>query len=110
MPFVQAGASIQFYPGYESEASTSTGSTAYKITYENYHPWSLYGRVGYEHFINTVIGLQYYIGYSHSAYKYDYTVDYTAGGTDYTAWADSNGGSFIAGVGLLIHLTRNKSK
>jgi hypothetical protein len=110
MPFVQAGTGITFYPGYDNEVTYSTGIGNYNVKYESYTPWFVYGRAGYEHFINTIIGLQFYIGYSHSDSQYDYTVDYDSGGGDYTGYSESNGGNFQFGAGLLIHLTCDKKK
>lgn len=110
MPFAQVNFGINFYPGYESEYSSS-GGTAYTQKYSNYRPWSAGVRVGYEHFFNSAVGIQYYIGYSHSSTDYDYEVKYTGGGgTDYTGHYESDGGNVNFGAGLVIHLNCDKKK
>ena len=112
MPFGQVNFGITFYPGLET-TYTYSGPSPYtqKTKYENYVPWNVGARLGYEHFLNNVIGIQYYIGYSHNSYDYDYEVNYTSGGgTDYTGHYESDAGSINFGAGLLIHLNCNKKK
>jgi hypothetical protein len=103
-PFAQIDGGIMFYPGYKTTYSNS-GGTEYTAEYKNYHPIHLGARVGYEHFINTVVGIEYYLGYQHSFYNYDYFVDYKgATGTDYSSSYKSNSGNLTFGAGLVIHL------
>lgn len=112
MPFGQVNFGITFYPGYEN-TYTYNGPSPYtqKTKYENYVPWNVGARLGYEHFLNNVIGIQYYIGYYHSSYDYDYEVTYTSGsGTNYTGHYESNGGNINFGAGLMFHLNYDKKK
>jgi hypothetical protein len=108
MPFAEVNAGISFYPGYKGEYTPSTG-TGYTYKYEKYSPWNAGAKFGYEHFINSVIGLQYYVGYTYNKYKYNTAYDY-ATGTDptYTYKSSSNNISF--GAGLQIHLDCKKDK
>lgn len=107
-PFVWLGGGIGFYPS--DEATYKNTPTTYEYTYKtkNYVTWNFGPRVGYEHFFNSHLGLQYYIGYnySHSSYKYDY--DYTLGGTDYSYKTKYNSGGISFGVGVLMHLECKK--
>jgi hypothetical protein len=64
-------------------------------------------QLGYEHYLNPTIGLQYYVGYSFDAYSYDTKYDYVTGtDPDYTYKSYYHGFSF--GVGLQIHLSPEK--
>lgn len=108
MPWAEVNAGISFYPGYKGEYTPSTG-TGYKYEYKKYHPWNAGVKVGYEHFINSVIGIQYYVGYSYSQYKYDTFYDYPSI-PDVTYAYKSNSSNINFGVGLQIHLECNKKK
>jgi hypothetical protein len=108
MPFAQVNAGITFYPGYKGEYKPSTG-TGYTYEYKKYHPLSFGAQFGYEHFINPVIGIQYYIGYSYSKYKYDTFYDYPST-PDQTYFYESSSHNINFGVGLQIHLDCDKKK
>jgi hypothetical protein len=103
-PYVLINAGISFYPSYSGSYKPSTGS-AYDYSYKKYTSWNAGIQLGYEHFINSTIGIQYYVGYTYRYYKTTSETDYTSGtGTDYTSdyLSKRNGISF--GVGLQIHL------
>jgi hypothetical protein len=103
-PFVQISAGISFYPSYSSKYTPSTGS-AYDYSYKKYSSWEASIQLGYEHFINSVIGLQYYVGYHYRYYKTTGETDYTSGtSTDYTSDSLSKRNGIVFGVGLQIHL------
>lgn len=106
MPYVQFNAGIALYPLYSGTYTPSSGS-AYTYKYDSYSSWNVGLQIGYEHYLNPFIGLQYYVGYSFSHYKYTTAYDY-ATGTDYT-YTSSNGSHGIDfGVGLQIHLGGSK--
>ena len=102
MPFIYIYAGTSFYPDYTSTYSTNTGYS-YTYKYKKYSPWNAGAQIGYEHFLNSAIGLQYYVGYSFSHYQqtseYDYKTD-----TDYTYDSKSNNHGISFGVSLQIHL------
>lgn len=108
MPFAQVNANITFYPGYKGEYTPGTG-TGYKYEYKKYHPLSFGAQFGYEHFINPVIGIQYYLGYSYSKYKYDTFYDYPSS-PDVTYFYESSSHNINFGAGLQIHLDCDKKK
>ena len=120
------------FPTVENESNSS--GTKYTYKYKKYSSWNAGAQIGYEHFLNSAIGLQYYLGYSFSHYQTISEYDYPTG-TDYTydsqlaaqrpsaasharilgrgiclrGKSNSNGISF--GVGLQIHLDwLNKKK
>ena len=105
MPFVQLNAGISFYPGYKSEFKSPTGSSSSET--KDYHPLSAGAQFGYEHFMNAVIGIQYYIGYSynHSDYK---SVYHSPPNPDITYNYKNNSHTINFGVGLVIHLDCRK--
>ncbi len=105
-PYIHAYVQKSLYPLYEGESIPSPGS-GYKYKYTNYSPINAGIQVGYEHYLNPTVGLQYYIGYSFYTYSYDTEYDYSTG-TDptYNSKYYSHGISF--GVGLQIHLNREK--
>jgi hypothetical protein len=102
MPFIYIYAGTSFYPDYTSTYSTNTGYS-YTYKYKKYSTWNAGAQIGYEHFLNSAIGLQYYVGYSFSHYQqtseYDYKTD-----TDYTYDSKSNNHGISFGVSLQIHL------
>ena len=106
MPWTEVNTGISFYPGYKGEYTPSTG-TGYKYEYKKYHPWNAGVKVGYEHFINPTIGIQYYVGYSYSQYKYDTFYDYPSI-PDVTYEYKSNSSNINFGVGLQVHLMCTK--
>jgi len=106
MPWAEVNAGINFYPGYKGEYTPSTGES-YKWEYKKYHPFNAGVKIGYEHFINSVIGIQYYIGYNYNKYKYDTFYDYTSI-PDVTYTYESSSSNINFGVGLQIHLECNK--
>lgn len=108
MPFAQVNAGITFYPGYKGEYKPSTG-TGYTYEYKKYHPLNFGAQIGYEHFVNSVIGIQYYAGYSYSKYKYDTFYDYPSS-PDVTYFYESSNHNINFGVGLQIHLDCDKKK
>lgn len=109
MPFVQVDAGIDFVPGYKYDYTTSTGTNNYTEKYKNYTSWNTGIQVGYEHFFNEIIGIQYSVGYSFSSYKYTSNVDYASASlTDYSSTYKNNSSNVDFNVGLAIHLACNK--
>ena len=107
MPFTEVNAGINFYPAYKGTSTFSNGG--YEFSYDSYNSWNASIGIGYEHFINEVIGIQYFLGYNYSYSKYDTFFDYSSG-TDYT-YTNKNNLSYINfGVGLEIHLVCSKKK
>lgn len=109
MPFIHIYTGTSFYPDYSSTYSNSYG-TKYTYRYKKYSVWNAGAQVGYEHFLNSAIGLQYYVGYSFSHYNTTSEYDYPTG-TDYSYDSKSNYHGISFGVGLQIHLdwlNRNK--
>jgi hypothetical protein len=106
MPFAEANVGISFYPGYKGEYIPNTG-TGYTYTYNNYRPFNAGARIGYEHFLNSFVGLQYYVGYNHSSYDYEYTYDFPSS-PDQTYTYKSSSNSITFGVGLQVHLDCKK--
>jgi hypothetical protein len=101
-PFVHVSAGISFYPIYSYTYTPSSGS-GYTQKYDTYFPWNVGIKIGYEHYLNPTIGLEYYIGYAYYHYKSSTTYDY-ATGTDYTYNSTSHDHDIQFGVGLQIHL------
>lgn len=108
MPYAQINGGINFYPSYSGEYTPSTG-ISYKYDFDKYSSWSAGAQLGYEHFINQVIGLQYYIGYGYSYYKSTTMYDYSSG-TDYSYSSKSTSHGINFGAGLQIHLECTKKK
>jgi hypothetical protein len=109
MPYVHVNVGTSFYPDYSSSYSSSSGSE-YTYRYKKYSTWNAGLQIGYEHFVNSVIGLQYYLGYSFSYYNTTSEYEYAAG-TKYSYDSKSNNHGISFGVGLQIHLdwlNRNK--
>jgi len=110
LPFLQPMAGIYFYPGYKYTYTSSSGN-ANTTEYEGYTPWTLGLQLGYEQFLNNVIGLQFTVGYNYWNYDYDYNVKYTSGpGTNYTGHYESHSNDISIGVGLAVHLASLKKK
>ncbi|HKC36378.1 MAG TPA: outer membrane beta-barrel protein [Chitinophagaceae bacterium] len=107
-PYAEVNAGVSFYPGYKGTYTPSTGS-GYEYSYDKYTSWNAGFKIGYEHFINPVIGIQYYIGYNYSYYKYDLFYDYTSA-TDYTNTNKNTSSNINFGAGLAIHLACDKKK
>ena len=107
-PFAEVDAGTTFYPSYKGTYSPSTG-TGYEYSYDKYNSWNAGLKIGYEHFINQLIGIEYYIGYSYSWYRYSQFYDYTTG-TDYTYTYKNHSNNINFGAGLEIHLQCNKKK
>ncbi len=109
MPFLQVNTGINFVPGYKYDYTTSTGSNDYTEKYNSYTSWNAEAQLGYEHFINEIIGIQYALGYSYRYYKYTTSVDFVSSGlTDYASSYKNNSGSINFTVGLAIHLSCKK--
>jgi len=108
MPFVQLNAGISLYPGYKGEYNPSTG-TGYTYETEDYHPLYAGVQFGYEHFLNTVLGLQYYIGYSYSHSDYN-TVYHYPSSPDISYNNTNNNHNINFGVGLVLHFECTKKK
>jgi hypothetical protein len=109
-PYIHVNAAINLYPGYKNEY-TSSGGTAYTYTYDKYSSWNAGVAIGYEHFLNSVIGFYYALGYAYSSYNTTAMLDYTSGsGTDYTTDQDYNSHNINVNVGLAIHLASLKKK
>ena len=109
MPFVYINTGTSFYPDHSSTYSNSSG-TKYTYKYKKYSSWNAGAQIGYEPFLNSAIGLQYYLGYSFSHYQTTSEYDYPTG-TDYTYDSKSNSNGISFGVILQIHLDwLNKKK
>jgi len=106
-PYVQVNAGASFYPSYKGTYTPSTG-TGYDYKYKTYSSWNLGLMLGYEHFLNSFVALQYYVGYGFSSYKTTSEYDY-ASGTDPTYDYSSKTNSLEFGVGLQIFLDKKKS-
>jgi len=100
--FVHVSAGFSLYPVYTYTYTPSDGS-GYTSKYEKYFPWNLGLRIGYEHYLNTTIGLEFYIGYTYTHSKYDNAYDYPTA-EDYTYNYASNDNGITIGAGLQIHL------
>jgi hypothetical protein len=107
-PYIQVNTGLNFYPGYKSTYTPNTG-TGYKVTYDKYTSWNAGAAVGYEHFLNAVIGFFYTLGYSYNHNNYEYTYDYVSG-TDFTGKSESHSHNITFAVGLNIHLQSLKKK
>jgi len=107
-PFAEINPGVSFYPGYKGTYRPSTGN-GYEYSYDKYTAWNGGVKIGYEHFINPVIGIEYYIGYNYSHYNYDVFYNFDTG-TDYTTTYKSNSSNINFGAGLMIHLECNKKK
>jgi outer membrane protein W len=105
-PFVHVNVGINLYPKY-SGTYTPISGTGYNYKYKTYSSWNAGLQVGYEHFLNSHIGLQYYIGYSFSYSKYSYEYVYTSG-SNYVYNYKYNSHGITLGVGLQIHLTKKE--
>jgi hypothetical protein len=107
--FVHVSVGFSLYPvySYTSTPSSGTGSTE---KYDKYFPWNAGLKIGYEHYLNPVIGLEFYVGYTYYHSDSSYTYDYATGPhTTYTY--KSNEHDFVFGAGLQIHLeTLTKKK
>ena len=105
-PYVHASVQTSLSPLYSGDYIPSSG-TGYTYKYTNYNTISAGLQIGYEHYLNPTLGLQYYVGYSFSSSSYKYQYDYPTG-TDpvYNNKSYSHGVSF--GVGLQIHLSPAK--
>ncbi len=106
-PYVQAGTSIALYPSYTSTYTQANGN-GYTYKLDKYSSWQADITLGYEHYLNPVIGLYYYVGYLYSRYTSDYTYDYVVG-SDYSYKNKESGSAFEFGLGLQIHLGPKKS-
>lgn len=102
MPYVHAYLGTSLYPVYSGHYENS-GGTEYDYSYTRYSSFNGGIQVGMERFLNSAIGLQYYIGYSfsHSSYEYDY--DYEDG-SDYSYDYKSTSHGLSVGIGIQIHL------
>ena len=110
MPYLRLITGLSFYPSDNGESYNSTNTYHYTYKTKNYLSWNLGPQIGYEHFFNQHIGLQYYIGYNYNHYKYKYDYDYSIGGTDYVYTVNSHSSSISFGVGLQIHMDCDKNK
>jgi hypothetical protein len=110
MPYLRLVTGLSFYPSDNGESYNSTNTYHYTYKTKNYLYWNLGPQLGYEHFLNQHIGLQYYIGYNYSHSKYKYVYDYSIGGTDYTYTVNSHSSNITFGVGLNIHMDGDKNK
>jgi hypothetical protein len=102
MPYVHVSAGTSLYPSYGGHYETSN-DYEYDYSYKSYSSWNAGVQLGYEHFVNSVIGLQYYVGYSFSHYSYEYKYEYPDS-PDYTSDYKSTSHGLNVGVGIQIHL------
>lgn len=105
-PYVHAYVQANVYPFYSGESIPSSG-TGYTYKYAKYRIIYAGLQIGYEHYLNPTIGLQYYVGYTFNSYSYDTEYDYPTGiDPFYTYKYYSHAVNF--GVGLQIHLSPEK--
>jgi len=110
-PWVETSAGISTNPGKSENTNTMIASG-----YENdsrSNNWNAGANLGYSHFINSSIGLQYFIGYRH--YHYSSNTDVKPNpGAAYSYETTSNTNNINFGVGLQIHIpsasVKNKNK
>jgi hypothetical protein len=110
MPYLRLMTGLSFYPSDNGEGYNSTNTYHYTYKSKNYFSWNISPQIGYEHFFNQHIGLQYYIGYSYYKNKSKYDYDYTVGGTNYSYTYNSHYSYINFGAGLNIHLACDKKK
>jgi outer membrane protein W len=106
MPYVQVGFGISLYPKYSGTYTPSSG-TGYDYGYKTYFAWNASVQVGYEHFLNPHVGLQFYVGYSFNHYKNSYEYKYPDSPSYISNYKSTNHG-IAAGVGVSIHLTKKE--
>jgi len=105
-PYIHAYVQASLYPIYSGDYISNPG-TGYEYEYSNYKAFYAGFQVGYEHYLNPSIGLQYYVGYTLNSYSYKTKYDYPTG-TDLTYDNKSYSHGFSFGVGLQLHLSRDK--
>ncbi|MBN1938748.1 MAG: outer membrane beta-barrel protein [Candidatus Aminicenantes bacterium] len=102
MPYIHAYISTSLYPSYGGHYETNSGYE-YDYGYESYSYWGGGVQLGYEHFVNSAIGLQYYVGYSFSRYSYEYKYEYPDRDDQLSEYKSTSNGLTV-GVGIQIHL------
>ena len=102
MPFAEASFQVSFYPENKSMSYTN-GIRNYTAIFKSYLPKNAGARIGYEHFLNRHIGLQYTLGFSYTEYSYKVTYDYVAS-NDASFKDNYSSIGITGGLGLVIHL------
>jgi len=102
VPYVHLSVGTSLYPSYSGHYETGDGYE-YDYSYKSYSSWGAGLQLGYEHFLNPSIGLQYYVGYSFSHYSYETEYDYETG-EDYSYNYKNNSHGLSVGIGIQIHL------
>ncbi len=109
MPFTEVNAGINFYPGYKEILSFNGGRT--EESYDGYSSWNVGARIGYEHLINEIIGILYYMGYSYSYSKFDILFNYSGPPANTSSiMLKNHSNNIIFGVVLQIHFACAKKK
>lgn len=107
-PFVQINTGLNFYPGYKS-TYTPTSGIGYTSKYDSYTSWNAGAQLGYEHFLNSVIGLFYTLGYSYYHTNSTYLTTYT-NATTYSSTNKTHSSNINFEIGLNVHLPSLKGK
>ncbi len=106
-PWVEANAGISTSPGKSDYSNTiSMNSTENDSRSNN---WNAGVNLGYSHFINSVIGFQYYVGYrhSHSSGGSDVT---PSPGTPYSFKTTTDNNNINFGLGFQVHIPSSVAK
>jgi hypothetical protein len=100
--FVHVSAGFNLYPVYSYTYTPSSG-TGYTQKYDKYFPWNASLRIGYEHYLNSAVGLEFYVGYTYYHSESTTTYDNTTG-MDNSYTNKSSEHDIVFGVGIQIHL------
>ena len=105
MPFVHVEGGF----GFSTYGGTYTPVTGTGYDYSEPNDRSKYFEVlaGYEMFITDLLGLQYYGGYEHSSYGYDYVYKYPTE-PDSTYHYNGKSNDIVFGIGLRVYLHGHK--
>ena len=106
MPYIQFTAGINILPFYSYKYTPSSG-VGYSYKYDSYSSWNAGVEIGYEHYLNPHVGIEYYIGYGYSHVK-QVTHDEYTNGAIYSDASENSSHGISFGVGLQIHLGGGK--
>jgi hypothetical protein len=108
MPYFMVDENMTWYPGYKSTYTSSTGGGS-TDRYDKYSYWNTDAVLGYEHFLNEHIGLNFAVGYRYTYYKYTVNVDQITG-TDYKYSSKGHYHDATFSLGLVMHLDWHKRR